>query len=124
MDYPERPICHDNDTTAQRFGETKWRERDGHRHCSYCGSLHPEDLLNVLNAGASLGGADWKYGWPHKFYIRQDKFNAKWYNEHLLDLAPETQTMIIELLELHAGIKFTVTGQDIGYQAPHHNYQR
>jgi hypothetical protein len=48
----------------------KWEARDrGFRTCNYCGSIHPEDLLRVLQAGATLETADWKYGWPHKFYV-------------------------------------------------------
>lgn len=39
------------------------------RRCSYCGSIHPEDLIRLLGEGAELHGADWKYGWPHKFYV-------------------------------------------------------
>jgi hypothetical protein len=38
--------------------------------CWYCGSLHPQSLYQLLTAGeATLHGADWKYGWPHKFYV-------------------------------------------------------
>lgn len=40
-----------------------------YRTCSYDGSIHPEDLYNWLLKGATAGGSDWKYGWPHKFYI-------------------------------------------------------
>lgn len=41
------------------------------RHCWYCGSIHPGDLYELLASGnvLKLGGADWKYGWPHKFYV-------------------------------------------------------
>lgn len=40
------------------------------RTCGYCGSIHPADLLAALSAGiATLHGADWKYGYPHKFYV-------------------------------------------------------
>lgn len=39
------------------------------RTCSYCGSIHPEDLFNFLTSGAKLFMADLKYGWPHKFYV-------------------------------------------------------
>jgi hypothetical protein len=78
--WPDRPRCHDADGYAQRFEkEWSWRparggDRDSpydypFRTCSYCGSMHPEDLLNAVRAGATLGGADWKYGWPHKFYV-------------------------------------------------------
>jgi hypothetical protein len=29
--------------------DTKWRkERDGTRTCSYCGSLHPEDFIDIM----------------------------------------------------------------------------
>lgn len=78
--WPERPTCHDSDWQAQRFAPQTWRpagvrlhpENDhvpAFRTCSYCGSIHPEDLLNALRAGAKAGGSDWKYGWPHKFYV-------------------------------------------------------
>lgn len=57
--------------------EVEWRppqlEREPYgetfRSCSYCGSIHPEDLVTLLEAGAKASGADWKYGWPHKFYV-------------------------------------------------------
>lgn len=39
------------------------------RTCSFCGSVHPGDALNFLKHGARAHDADWKYGWPHKFYL-------------------------------------------------------
>jgi hypothetical protein len=43
---------------------------DGRRYCNWCGSLHPEDLANLIEKReARMHGADWKYGWPHKFYV-------------------------------------------------------
>jgi hypothetical protein len=41
------------------------------RTCGYCGSMHPDDLLGFLvpPRGVLLNEADWKYGWPHKFYV-------------------------------------------------------
>ena len=80
--YQENPICHDNDWQAQRWAPTTWRPKGEKLHpsndlpmvfrtCSYCGSIHPEDLMLALKAGAKLSGADWKYGWPHKFYVDQ-----------------------------------------------------
>jgi len=91
----------------------KW-EAEPFRTCGYCGSIHPEDLLRFLDAGAQLGGADWKYGWPHKFYVEnipnpqperlyvisttsqgsrvldvkygtRQTLHAKWYNNHITD---------------------------------------
>jgi len=79
IEWPERPTCHDKDWHAQRFDLTTWRppreakQDDPYvqpfRTCSYCGSMHPEDLLAALRAGAVLSLADMKYGWPHKFYV-------------------------------------------------------
>lgn len=67
--WPLRPVCHDKDMNAMRYGAPEWQKRDGLRRCSYCGSLHPEDLMHALKAGARLETADWKYGWTHKFYV-------------------------------------------------------
>lgn len=39
------------------------------KQCSYCGSIDPEDLIRFLKEGCTMHSADWKYGWPHKFYI-------------------------------------------------------
>lgn len=80
IQWPDRPTCHDGDYHAQHFGQQVWRPKNEKLHpsndcamvfrtCSYCGSIHPEDLVDALKAGATLGGSDWKYGWPHKFYV-------------------------------------------------------
>lgn len=78
LQWPSRPSCHDTDPWAQSFDAPVWREprldADGpyaypFRTCSYCGSIHPGDLLSALAAGAKLSESDWKYGWPHKFYV-------------------------------------------------------
>jgi hypothetical protein len=55
---------------ADRWGGWTWREpsRGEHfRRCSYCGSMHPEDLVTI--ARGRVDWADRKYGWPHKFYV-------------------------------------------------------
>lgn len=77
--WPEKPTCHDG---AQRFSKSEiaWRaprndleygRSEPYRTCSYCGSMHPEDLVRLLETDprVKLGGSDWKYGWPHKFYV-------------------------------------------------------
>lgn len=75
--WPEKPKCH-GISPVFAFGETVWRDpvdredgpyKEAFRTCSYCGSIHPEDLVRVAAAGATIGGSDWKYGWPHKFYV-------------------------------------------------------
>lgn len=39
------------------------------RCCSYCGSMHPTDVVAAIKAGATGEIADMKYGWPHKIYF-------------------------------------------------------
>lgn len=41
------------------------------RTCDYCGSISPEDLYRFLIGPhpVVLHMADWKYSWPHKFYV-------------------------------------------------------
>ena len=57
-------------TAAESWGGWHWEppSRGEHfRRCSYCGSMHPDDL-----AGEERWHAEWadqKYGWPHKFYV-------------------------------------------------------
>jgi hypothetical protein len=85
MIWPEKPTCHsvdpvfryaNQDIVWRQFAGSGWGEGepkshpdDPYRTCSYCGSMHPEDLLAALTQGARLGGSDWKYGFPHKFYV-------------------------------------------------------
>lgn len=120
--WPERPTCHDRGYMARvsNYVPVEWRDPRPRRQdpetpdsdpyeqtwrtCSYCGSIHPEDLYGMLVGrdpverkefvpseevgshsdhiaalaehyrreqakGVRVGGSDWKYGWPHKFYI-------------------------------------------------------
>ncbi len=60
-------------TAADQWGGWSWREpmRGAHfRTCSYCGSIHPDDLAADFERGAHPEWADQKYGWPHKFYVQ------------------------------------------------------
>lgn len=57
---------------GQPYGGDKWtwdkpRKPAHFRTCSYCGCIHPEDLVAEPNWTAEW--ADRKYGWPHKFYV-------------------------------------------------------
>src|SRR5258707_13410875 len=73
--------AHAHDAGALRWkkelGKDEWPKtwatgepaRDHNRRCWYCGSIHPDDLLTQLRLGATLDSADWKYGWPDKFYL-------------------------------------------------------
>lgn len=66
MEWPSRPTCHGQ--TWRPYGDRP-PYRSEVRTCDYCGSLHPEDLYTALHHGAKLRGSDWKYGFPHKFYV-------------------------------------------------------
>lgn len=45
-------------------------DREGFKCCNYCGSMDPAELAELIEAGkATMSGSDWKYGWPHKFYV-------------------------------------------------------
>jgi hypothetical protein len=116
LKWPDKPLCHGESPRFSTNG-VSWRPAypDGSPHrgrlgepiadgqypgpygypfraCSYCGSIHPEDLWMLLTGHrllteaeqakygtryclltdrpeVKLGGSDWKYGWPHKFYV-------------------------------------------------------
>lgn len=124
--WPAAPICHVGETMIPDF-ELKWHnvsENDSHRHCNYCGSLHPADLLQAVAQGARISGADWKYGWPHKFYVEGGGVRfGKWYNVHLKELSPEMFEKVSNMLERKTGIKFEMRDGKLFYQAPYHGYQ-
>jgi hypothetical protein len=51
--------------------------KDGFKHCGYCGSMDPVELAELIEKGeATLHGSDWKYGYPHKFYVDIPNPNA------------------------------------------------
>jgi hypothetical protein len=101
----ESELIHNNPwNPASRWGGWSWsepRHDEFFRRCSFCGSIHPEDLAaEPASSGSCLicgkvgwsacfnrfdreaedehsyttdgwyaSWADFKYGWPHKFYI-------------------------------------------------------
>jgi hypothetical protein len=136
MEWPTRPTCHDQTS----FGAATW-EAPGWRFpgsaptgvvkvrvCGFCGSIHPEDLYARLTAATlALAGADWKYGWPHKFYLRTAEFSypTKWYNEHLTDEGYEDEALQLLLDALHtaAQIRFSIVNGQLHFEAPYYGYQ-
>lgn len=42
-------------------GPDRWERRDGVRRCSYCGSMHPEDLFMAIGDRVELGPTDKSY---------------------------------------------------------------
>lgn len=78
--WPEKPTVHDTDN---RFTDDPvvWfpqKKDEPFRTCSYCGSIRPEDLLKLFQAEQQprADEADWKYGYPHKFYFTIPKPGA------------------------------------------------
>ena len=152
--------CH-GDVTQKgvfKFGATHWRDaapihKDGYqgyvyRSCSYCGSIHPDDLLTAVGSGATLHGADWKYGWPHKLYVEDipnpiagqtikigasngkalmgeasKTASMKWYNEHLEDLDDAEFKEVTDMLKEKTKIEFLRDEKGIKYKAPFAGYQ-
>lgn len=59
--------AHESSPRYGNAGPIFWR-LDG--TCSYCGSISVKRAIELLlTPGTHFSGTDWKYGWPHKFYI-------------------------------------------------------
>ncbi|AVT76627.1 hypothetical protein RPPS3_25640 [Rhodopseudomonas palustris] len=69
-----------------------WLKRqDEQRSCSYCGSMHPDDLFAAINAGAELVPTDKDY----KLYVRNgDARQEEFYFQHF---TAEQQLRFIDL---------------------------
>lgn len=77
------------DRVPPKWKEVYWRH-DG--CCSWCGSMSVEQAIRLLTTpGTRYSGSDWKYGWPHKFYIHREGWKNsddgphKFYVTHLSD---------------------------------------
>jgi hypothetical protein len=106
--------------------EIKWRD-DQPTRCSYCGSLHFDEVRRIIAEGGRLGGSDWKYGTPHKFYAytknNSDMYN--FYTSHLIDLPREEFDDFAKLLKENTDIEFSYDDNgNLMYKAPYHGYQR
>lgn len=80
MKFPEEPTCHyqNGEPHVPVAGPDRWVEpridekygiTETFRRCNYCGSMHPEDFVKAMEAGATTEVADMKYGFPHKLYL-------------------------------------------------------
>lgn len=105
---------------------------DGLRHCEWCGSIHPEDLYNLLVENKIvLGGSDWKYGYPHKFYAyvrnKDLKLNGgKFYTNHLVSelLDEDMFNKVISTINKFSGITFERKEEKLYYTAPYPGFQK
>jgi hypothetical protein len=115
--------------------------------CSYCGSINIEGAITALStSGTHYSGSDWKYGWPHKFYLDvsceprrycsssgpgKNEFGystktqewCKFYSEHLLDATPEQLERFNAAAERTIGITFELKDGELHYRAPHRGFQ-
>ena len=117
--------------------------------CMYCGSLRVEDAIRYLKQpGTRFSGADWKYGWPHKFYLepvnpeadkevevggsyengvytptmgKRPHLYFKFYNSHLKEATDEQLKEFSELSTRSFGIAWGRDEKGIFYRAPRTN---
>jgi hypothetical protein len=151
--WPEDVRCHITSPDDPRHAYREpaaWRppEPDAepygypYRTCTHCGSIHPEDFLHWLANGARLNESDWKYGWPHKFYVEDipnpqagkrvcngsdngaptygegaKHTHAKWYNIHLKDLEGEAFEAVVAVLRERTKIEFSRDEKGIKFRS-------
>ena len=89
--------------------------------CPYCGSMSIEEAFGLLSTpGTSYSGSDWKYGWPHKFYIG----NGKFYSIHMTDATTGQLKRWNGIAQPRLGIGFFKTeGGRLLYSAVSTGYQ-
>ncbi len=95
-------------------------ERDGREHCNYCGSITLEAAIGLLSTpGTHYSGSDWKYGYPHKFYIGAQKF----YTRHTDGASDEQIARWNAAAEATVGVTFEKTENGIRWKSPCQGYQ-
>lgn len=92
---------------------------DGHEHCEYCGSLSVKDAVELLKTpGTRFSGSDWKYGWPHKFYVDHASWHAKFYSAHLQKATDAELAAFSEASKACFGISWTRDAKGVAFRAP------
>lgn len=137
----------------ESLNKSGYGDREGFKACGYCGSMDPVELSELIEAGkATMSGSDWKYGWPHKFYVdvvnphpdkiveksstwqggvclnretgpQGPKLHFKFYANHLGLLDDETFAKVAPIISGACGIKWERDEGGLRYTAPCHNYQ-
>ena len=75
---PRRNEMPDPTRWLREEGDT-WQDRSGKQHCSFCGSLHPDEFMRLAEAGHTLTPTDKNY----KTYIKHENEKTKFYFAHL-----------------------------------------
>lgn len=121
MSWPEKHTCHGETPSVFTIQTGNWRLPAEHmpwRTCDYCGSIHPEDLVSLVEKypSAKFEVADMKYGHPHKIYIDiQEKLASgqkpwvKFYTVHFVDdgITDADFETVAALVWKHAGVLFS-----------------
>lgn len=64
-------ILNCEEAIKERMIDYAFEKYQGFDSCGYCGSMNPVELAELIETGkAIIGGSDWKYGFPHKFYVK------------------------------------------------------
>jgi len=111
MKFKETPACHGDDP---RYLNTTiaWDTRAGDppdvRRCSYCGSIHPEDLVTLGTVPIQLEIADWKYGWPHKVYVTVAGNMLKFYSKHFVDCDDDEARAAVNSVLSRVGLELAI----------------
>lgn len=105
-----------------------WREpteRWSQHTCSFCGSVRPLNAAEWLEHGNNASGSDWKFGWPHKFYLSDDEGKEwKLYSEHLTELGPDSFQRVTTAIANVLHIRFEYDAADRMFvRAPEFGYQ-
>lgn len=121
--------CHTSQWLLELIPEFKaeWKSRDGspYQHCSYCGSIHFDNVRQIISEGGQLSGSDWKYNYPHKFYVMpKNGGQYKFYITHLQDLSDQEFQPFSILLYAATHIEFTRKDGKLFYSAPYYGYQK
>ena len=119
---------HDDDPFAYRFDPPRYGYGPHHPYmrCSYCGSITVTDMLRLLQKpGVRYSGSDWKYGWPHKFYLTTPNGeHLKFYSVHIRDATDAQHFEWLEVAKPLLGVAFYVDPEKrIAYTAVSRGYQ-
>ncbi len=93
---------------------------DGLSHCKFCGSIDIDTAIRLLEtAGVRYSGADWKYGFPHKFYLGTVKF----YTNHAAHATADQLSRWNDLADQTVGVRLEIGEGGLMYRALSDGYQ-
>lgn len=113
MNYSDEINVHGVEQQLIKSEKPHWynEEETGCKRCSFCGSIHPKNLIELFEICDRAEFADRKYGYPHKIYIDFKKDGkskmVKFYTKHLFDQNDkETLNYILLKIKEKTGVNF------------------